>query len=159
LVPIGFGLIWAIDAGLKWTPEFQRNFMKILDGGADTQPSWLGPWYSFWHSALQPIAPSFALLTAAVETAIAAALILGLARKWTYILGALWSLGIWALPEGFGNTSRMAYTDIGTSVVYVTVFAALWALDSCTGSRRYSLDALIERRLPRWKHIAEVRQS
>jgi nitrite reductase (NO-forming) len=101
--------------------------MKIVAGGAETQPGWLGPWYQFWESALKPFAP--------------------------------WSLGIWAIPEGFGNTSRVAYTDIGTSIINVTVFAALWALDSCTGPRRYSLDALIERRFPRWKRIAEVRDS
>jgi hypothetical protein len=89
--------------------------MKIVAGGAETQPGWLGPWYQFWESALKPFAP--------------------------------WSLGIWAIPEGFGNTSRVAYTDIGTSIINVT------------GPRRYSLDALIERRFPRWKRIAEVRDS
>jgi nitrite reductase (NO-forming) len=157
LVPIGFGLIWAIDAGLKWTPQFQHTFMKIIQAGADTQPSWLGPWYQFWETTLKPYAPALALAVAIIETVIAVALIVGFARKPLYVLGALWSLGIWAIPEGFGNTSRMAYTDIGTSIIYVTVFAALWALDSCTGPRRYSLDALIERHFPGWKRVAEVR--
>jgi nitrite reductase (NO-forming) len=156
-VPIGFGIIWAIDAGLKWTPDFQHTFMQNIKAGAATQPSWLGPWYQFWESALKPFAPSLALASAVIETAIAVALIVGFARKPLYILGALWSLGIWAIPEGFGNTSRMAYTDIGTSIIYVMVFAALWALDSCTGPRRYSLDALIERHFPGWKRVAEVR--
>lgn len=85
------------------------------------------------------------------------ALIVGFARKPIYIIGALWSFGIWAISEGFGNTSRAEYTDIGTSIIYVTVFAALWAIDSCAGPRRYSLDALIERYVSGWKRIAEVR--
>jgi uncharacterized membrane protein YphA (DoxX/SURF4 family) len=156
-VRVAFGLIWAIDAWFKWQPEFQNNFMKIMQAGADSQPGWLGPWYQFWQTALQPYAHSLALLTAIIETVVALALIVGFARKPLYILGALWSLGIWALPEGFGNTSRAAYTDIGTSIIYVAVFAALWAIDSCTGPRRYSVDALIERYVSGWKHVAEVK--
>jgi uncharacterized membrane protein YphA (DoxX/SURF4 family) len=159
LVPIFFGLIWAIDAYFKWLPDFQHNFMKIVQGGAASQPGWLGPWYQFWQTALQPYAHTLALLSAIIESVIAVALIVGFARKPLYILGALWSFGIWAIPEGFGNVSRAAYTDIGTSIIYVAVFAALWAIDSCTGPRRYSLDALIERHLPLWKRIAEVRDS
>jgi uncharacterized membrane protein YphA (DoxX/SURF4 family) len=159
LVPIFFGLIWAIDAYFKWLPEFQHNFMKTVQAGAASQPSWLGPWYQFWQTTLRPYAPSLALVTAIIETIIAVALIAGFARKPVYILGALWSFGIWAVPEGFGNMSRAAHTDIGTSITYVTVFAALWALDSCAGPRRYSLDALIERHMPSWKRIAEVQHA
>ena len=158
LVRIAFGIIWAIDAWFKWQPDFQQNFLKIVQAGADGQPSWLGPWYHFWDVALQPFAPFFAICSAVIETAIAAALILGFARKSVYLLGALWSFSIWAIPEGFGNMSRAAYTDIGTSIIYVTVFAALWALDACAGPQRASLDALIERRVPRWNRAAEVRE-
>lgn len=153
---IAFGLIWAIDAWFKWQPEFQQNFMKIVQGGAASQPAWLGPFYRFWVTALQPYVHALTVATAIGETVIAGALILGLGRKYIYVLGALWSFGIWAIPEGFGNMSRAAYTDIGTSVIYVLVFAALWAIDSCAGPGRYSLDAVIERRLPWWRRIAEV---
>ena len=159
LVPIFFGIIWAVDAYFKWLPEFQHNFMKTVQAGAASQPGWLGPWYQFWQTVLKPYAPSLALLSAIIETVIAVALIVGFARKPLYIIGALWSFGIWAIPEGFGNTSRAAYTDIGTSIVYVTVFAALWALDSWAGPRRYSLDALIEQHFSKWKRIAEVRDT
>lgn len=108
---------------------------------------------------LQPHASLYAVCTAVIEVIISAALIVGFARKPLYLFGALWSLSIWAIPEGFGNTSRAAHTDVGTSIIYVMVFAALWALDSCTGPRDDSLDALIERRFPRWKRIAEVSDS
>lgn len=155
-VRIAFGLVWAIDAWYKWQPEFQDNFMKIVQGGAAGQPAWLGPFYRFWVTVLQPYAHTLAIATAIGETVIAGALILGLGRKSIYILGALWSFGIWAIPEGFGNTSRASYTDIGTSVIYVLVFVALWAIDSCAGPRRYSLDAFIGRRLPWWRRVAEV---
>jgi hypothetical protein len=52
VVPVGFGVVWAIDAWFKWQPEFQHNFMKIVQGGAASQPSWLGPWYHFWQTTL-----------------------------------------------------------------------------------------------------------
>lgn len=159
MVPIFFGLVWAIDAYFKWLPQYQHHFMKIVHAGAANQPGWLGPWYQFWQMVLQPYAHPLALLSAIIETVIAVALIAGFARKIIYLTGALWSFAIWAIPEGFGNISRAAHTDIGTSIIYVTVFAALWALDSCTGTRRYSLDALIERYVPAWKRIAEVRDS
>lgn len=156
VVRITFGLIWAIDAWFKWQPEFQDNFMKLVQGGSASQPSWLGPFYQFWQTTLPPYAHSLALLTAIVETVIAVALIVGLARKPIYVIGALWSLGIWAIPEGFGNDDRAMSTDIGTSVIYVLVFAALWAVDSCAGPGRFSLDAVIERRQSWWRRIAEV---
>lgn len=157
VVRIGFGLIWAVDAGLKWTPDFQHHFADIVKAGAGGQPGWLSPWYRFWEAVVGINPGLFALGVAVVETLLAAALLLGFARKWTYILGALWSFGIWAIPEGFGNTSRASYTDIGTSIVYVTVFLALLALDQCFGTRRWSVDAAIERRRPWWRKPAEIR--
>lgn len=156
-VRIGFGLIWTIDAGMKWTPDFQQHFTDVVKAGAGSQPGWLAPWYRFWEAVVAIHPGLFAVGVALVETLVAAALLLGFARKWTYILGALWSFGIWAVPEGFGNTSRAAYTDIGTSIIYVMVFLALLAVDQCFGTRRWSVDAAIERRLPWWRRLAEVR--
>ena len=31
---IAFGVIWAVDASLKWQPAFQANFQQILSGVA-----------------------------------------------------------------------------------------------------------------------------
>ena len=36
---IGFGLIWAIDATLKWLPGFRDSFAAMLDAAAQGQPS------------------------------------------------------------------------------------------------------------------------
>jgi nitrite reductase (NO-forming) len=157
MVPIFFGLIWLVDAYLKWQPAFQRHFLAIVQAGASNQPGWLKPWYHFWSTALQPHASLYAHGAAVIETIIAITLILGFARKLLYIGGAIWSFGIWAVPEGFGTFQRAASTDLGPSIAYEAVFAALWALDSCAGPRPYSLDALIERAFPGWKLIAEVR--
>ena len=95
---------------------------------------------------------------ALAETGIAFALLLGLARKLTYIGGAIYSLTIWSAAEGLGRTSGVA-TDIGTAIIYALLFLALVALDARgKGTRPYSLDAVIERRLPWWRRLAEVRR-
>ena len=31
---IAFGLIWSVDAALKWQPAFQANFSQIVSGVA-----------------------------------------------------------------------------------------------------------------------------
>jgi nitrite reductase (NO-forming) len=105
--------------------------------------------------AVQPALWAYAI--ALVETGIAIAVLLGLARKATYIGGALWTLMIWATAEGLGRTAPGAIaTDIGTGVIYTVAFLALLAADRCAETRPYSLDAVIERRVPWWRRIAEI---
>jgi nitrite reductase (NO-forming) len=157
LAPIFFGAIWAVDAYFKWQPAFQRHFVGLIQSGATNQPGWLHSWYQFWSTSLAPHPAAYAYGVAVIETIIAAAMILGFARKLLYICGAIYSLGVWAVPEGFGNIQRAASTDLGPSIAYVAVFVALLALDSCAGTRPFSLDALIERGFPGWRHVAEVR--
>jgi nitrite reductase (NO-forming) len=96
---------------------------------------------------------------AIVESAIAFALLAGFARKTTYIGGAVWSLLIWSTAEGFGRMPSGVATDIGTAILYAVVFVALLVLDvRGRGTRPWSLDAVIERRLPWWRLFAEVRR-
>src|SRR6266487_585042 len=47
---IGFGLIWSVDAALKWQPAFRANFSQILSGVAQGQPGFLSWWFGLWHS-------------------------------------------------------------------------------------------------------------
>lgn len=155
-VRIGFGLIWAIDAALKWQPGFRAGYMSTLMGQAQGQPGWLHRWFRFWINLQHPHPALFAYLAATVETLIAAALILGVARKLTYLAAVVFSLLIWATAEGFGGPYTGGSTDIGTAVVYAVVFLALLAISAQEGTSRYSLDALIERRLSWWHWIAEV---
>src|SRR5919199_577526 len=114
IAPVLFGLIWLVDAYLKWQPGFQNHFLDIMSDGAKDQPGWLMPWFDFWHATVAPYAHFCALCAALTESFLAFALIVGFARKVTYILGALWSLGIWAVPEGFGHEDMAMSTDIGT---------------------------------------------
>lgn len=47
------------------------------------------------------------------------------------------------------------WTDIGTALIYAVVFLAL---DARFGSGTYTLDVVLERWLPWWRRIAEVRR-
>ncbi len=114
------------------------------------------PWFQFWIDLQRTRVDFFAYLVAAIETLIALALILGFARKITYITGAVFSLLIWSTAEGFGGPYTAQSTDIGTAIIYALVFVALLAMAAQFGPSRYSLDAVIERRVPWWHRIAEV---
>lgn len=156
-VRVGFGLIWVIDAYFKWQPSFVNGLLNVLHDGTAGQPGWLMPWFTLTRSvmAVQPTLWAYAI--ALVETGIALAVLLGVARKLVYIGGAVWTLMIWATAEGLGRTAPGAIaTDIGTGIIYAVAFLALLAADRCAGTRPWSLDAVIERRVPWWRRIAEV---
>jgi hypothetical protein len=87
---------------------------------------------------------------------IALALVLGGTRKLTYLTATAFSLMIWATAEGFGGpyTGGGADVDVGAGLIYALVFIALLVI-TCDGPDPYSLDAVIERRLPWWRRLAE----
>jgi thiosulfate dehydrogenase (quinone) large subunit len=155
-VRILFGVIWLADAYFKWQLSFLNGLPEVIHDGTMGQPGWLMPWFTLTRAiiAVQPTVWAYGI--AIVETGIAVALLVGFARKVTYLGGAIWSLLIWTTVEGFGHMSSGIATDIGRAIGYVVVFLALLALDQCNGTRRFSLDAVIERHLPWWRRIAEV---
>ncbi len=156
IVRIAFGLIWLIDAGLKWQPGFRHDYMSLLMGESAGQPTWLHWWFRFWIDLQHPDPNLWAYLAAVVETGIAIALILGFARKVTYLGAILFSLLIWSTAEGFGGPYTGHSTDVGTAIVYALVFGALLALDYEHGPSRLSVDRLLERRFSWWPMVAEV---
>ena len=155
-VRIMFGLVWLVDAVLKWLPGFRASYMDAIRGAASGQPAWLHGWFRFWIDLQAPRATFFAYLVAVVETLIALTLIFGFARKLTYISAAVLSVLIWATAEGFGGPYTSGAADVGTGIVYALVFASLLVLNAQCGPARFSVDALIERRVPWWYRIAEV---
>ncbi len=155
---IAFGLIWAIDAAFKWMPGFQSGYMSMLMSEAQGQPSWLRPWFDFWINLQHPRADLFIYLSATIETLIAAALLLGFARKLTYIFSAAFSVMIWATAERFGGPYASGSTDIGTAIIYAVVFMSLLALVAYAGPARYSADYWLEQRISWWWRLAEVRR-
>jgi nitrite reductase (NO-forming) len=155
---IGFGVIWLIDAVLKWLPGFRASYMSTIMGIADGQPGWLQPWFHFWIRLQHSQATFFAYLVAGIETLIAVALITGFARKLTYSAAIVFSLLIWATAEGFGGPYTSGASDIGTAIIYAVVFAGLLALSFYAGPARFSADYYLEKRVTWWWRVAETRR-
>ncbi|MBI2710673.1 MAG: hypothetical protein HYX34_13430 [Actinobacteria bacterium] len=155
-VRIVFGLAWLVDAALKWTPHFRRDYLDHLAEGAEGKPSWMQPWFDFWRNLQSPAPKAWAIFVAVVETLIALALLFGVARKLTYFGAAAFSVMIWATAEGFGGpyTGRGADVDVGAGLIYAIAFVALLLL---TADRPdpFSLDTVIERRWGWWRRLAE----
>ena len=150
-----FGLIWAMDAYLKWRPVFFNNYLSYITSIANGQPQWLLPWFNLWISLITPDPSLFAWLTRLAETTIAVGLLFGLGRKWIYVLGGVFALFIWSIPEGFGGPYVPGATDIGAGLIYVLVFITLIVMDHVLGRSPYSVDFYLERIFPAWRHLAE----
>jgi uncharacterized membrane protein YphA (DoxX/SURF4 family) len=150
-----FGLIWAIDAVLKWLPGYRHDYLSNLKSVAQGQPSWLHGWFHFWIR-LQSHAPTlFAVLTGVTETGLALVLVLGVARRAGYTVGAVYALLVWAVGEGFGGPYVSGSTDIGTGVIYTMLFVTLLAFAPPARRERLSLDRFLVERWPWWRILAE----
>ncbi len=155
MVRMAFGVIFAIDATLKWLPGYRATFLIQLKSVAVGQPSWLHGWFQFWIS-LQSNAPAtFATLVGLTETGLALVLLLGVARRAGYTAGVMYTLLLWGVGEGFGGPYRFGSTDIGTGIIYALLFAALLTFAPPARRERLSLDRVLESRLSWWRFVAE----
>lgn len=153
---IGFGVIWLIDGFFKWRPGFHKEFVDMVNSAGQGQPSWLHWFFRLTHDVITPHPHVWAYGVATLETLIGLALIFGFARKLTYIVAAITGLGIWAVAEGFGGPYNSGSTDIGAAVMYAVVALGLLALNYEAGPSRFSVDYLLEQRIPWWHRVAEV---
>jgi thiosulfate dehydrogenase [quinone] large subunit len=151
---IAFGVVWAIDASFKWQPAFVQGFTGYLSGALKGQPHAVQVWITFWLHVVEVDPLLLARLTAIAETSLAVALILGLLTNLACVGGATLSLMIWSTAEGFGGPYRPGATDIGTSIIYVFVFAAI-VLSSA--GRHLGLDHWLGPKLGRWAFLASGR--
>ncbi|HEY6427528.1 MAG TPA: hypothetical protein VIX84_09865 [Acidimicrobiales bacterium] len=140
---------------MKWLPGFRDGFGTMLDQAAKAQPGWLRPLFGLWTGLPHADATMMAYASAATETFLAVALITGFARKTVYVLGAGYSLLIWAVGEGFGAPYQSGSTDVGAAIIYTFVFAALFLMDR-SGANDCSLDAYLETRISWWHRVAEI---
>jgi nitrite reductase (NO-forming) len=156
---IGFGVIWLADAGMKWLPGFRSGFTGMVSGAAQGQPGWLLPWFRFWTGLVSPHAGLLALATAVTETAIAVALLAGLARRASCAGAIVFSLMIWSVPEGFGGPYGAGSTDIGTGIIYAVAFAGLLVLGRHVPASRLTADYHLQQRLGWWHLLSGSRAA
>lgn len=152
---VAFGIIWVANAAFTWTPQFATHYVGYLHNAAQGQPAWSAFWFDLWIALVTPNAGLFIGLTRLIETVLALALVLGIARKTMYVAGALFSLLIWSTAEGFGGPYAVGATNMGTGISYVLIFLALIAINYRSGSSPYSLDYYLEKRWPDWRRVAE----
>jgi nitrite reductase (NO-forming) len=79
--------------------------------------------------------------------------VLGVARKLVYGGGIFYSRMVWSTAGGFDGPYGPGTTDIGPAVIYAVVFCALPVMGAQGLAVRYSLDALITRRVPWWHEL------
>ena len=152
---IAFGIVWAVGAAFTWSAQFAINYAGYLHNAARGQPAWSAWWFDMWIALVTPHAMVFVWLTRIAETALAIALLIGFARRTTYVLGALFSLLIWSTAEGFGGPYAVGAANMGNALTYVLIFIALIGINYRGGTSPYSVDYLLERRWPKWSHVAE----
>jgi uncharacterized membrane protein YphA (DoxX/SURF4 family) len=158
ILRIVLGLAWTANATLKWFPAFGAAFLPMLTGASQDQPGFLKPWFNLVTAvASDGRAPFLALGSAVMETYLAVALLTGFARKTSYAVGAIYTALIWATAEGFGGPYVPGIsTDVGAAIISSLLFLMLLINDAGAGFSRFSLDSLLERRIPRWRRVAEL---
>jgi uncharacterized membrane protein YphA (DoxX/SURF4 family) len=153
---LAFGVVWAINAVLKWLPGYRSSYLSQLKAVAQGQPSFLHGWFHFWIT-LQSGAPSvWADLTGVTETALALVLLLGVARRPGYLVGAGYMLLVWAVGEGFGGPYVSGSTDIGTGIIYTLLFLTLFTFSPPARDERLSIDRVLAARHGGWRRVADL---
>jgi nitrite reductase (NO-forming) len=138
-----FGMVWLVDAFFKWQPGFRNSFAAMIQGMVSSQPGVIRPWFQFWALLATHTGQLLPDLAAVTETAIGVALIVGVARRPVYVIGALYALFVWAVGEGFGGPYALGIsTDVGAALIYAFVFAGLFILDSRSDVRILSLQRI-----------------
>ncbi len=154
-IRVVFGLVWLVDALLKFQPGMSNVFPQLIQAAGQGQPAWLMPWFNFWYTVVSSNPVFWVYLIATGELLIALALIFGALRKITYSVGAVLSLFIWAVPEGLGGPYGPSSTDIGTGIIYSLVFFALMAINAGYGPSKLSIDYWLEKHIKWWSKLAE----
>ncbi len=153
-VRIAFGIIWAVDAWLKWQPGFSATFLPNMISTADAEPHWIKWWFDFVLALERPAPLVFVYVGAITETLLAITLILGVARRLVFVGGALYALAIWCTADGFGAPYGPGATDIGPGIIYAMVFLTLLVMLEHGHSSHLALDAAIVPRFPQWSVLS-----
>ena len=155
LFRIAFGIVWLVDGAIKFLWLQPSDVIKLVQNASQGQPAWLHPWYNFWTASLTSTPTAFLHGIGLMELSLGCALVLGFLRKSAYLCGIMLSLMIWSIVEGFGGPYGPGSTDVGAAIMYGFIFFAIIIVERSSNYNKYSLDVLIERKLNRWKHLAE----
>ena len=156
LFRIAFGIVWLVDAALKFLWLQPSDMIALVQKASQGQPAWLHPWYNFWTASLTATPTAFLHGIGLIELSLGLALVIGFLRKTVYLCGIILSLMIWSIVEGLGGPYGPGSTDVGAAIMYAFIFVAIIIVERSSNYNKYSLDALIERKSNGWKHLAEL---
>jgi thiosulfate dehydrogenase [quinone] large subunit len=156
LFRIAFGIVWLVDGAMKFLWLQSSDVITLVQKASQGQPAWLHPWYNFWTTSLTSTPTAFLHGIGSIELSLGLALVIGVLRKTVYVCGIILSLMIWSIVEGFGGPYGPGSTDVGAAIMYAFIFVAIIIVERSSNYSKYSLDALIERKLNGWKHLAEL---
>ncbi|EQD42046.1 copper-containing nitrite reductase, partial [mine drainage metagenome] len=116
-----FGAVWGIDGVLKFGSGVPDSFSSMVQSAGNGQPAWLQGWSSFWAGQAAQNPTFWVYLTGVLEIALAAALLLGFARKVAYGGGMLLSLFIVGGPRRIRWPLRSQFHRHRDGIVYAFV--------------------------------------
>ena len=146
--------MWVVAAWLKWQPAFISGFSSMIAGAADGQPGPIQAWVKFWVMIVNINPSLIAYGSAVIETLIAVFLILGIFSNLTYIVGIVYTLGIWSVAEGFGGPYALGQsTDVGTALPYAVLFGVLFCISA---GLYFAGDQWLTPKLGRWGFLASA---
>ena len=152
VVRIVFGVAWAVAALLKWQPAFIQSFAATVGNASQGQPIFIQAWISLWQNIVLINPTGFGFLAALVESLLAICFIFGTFTNSAALIGIVWSLTIWSVPEGFGGPYVPGHnTDIGTAFPYLLLCALLLLLNS---GRYLGIDRVLTPKLGRFGFLA-----
>jgi hypothetical protein len=152
---IAFGLVWLLDAVLKFNPSFYNGMLNLIQATDGGGPNWLNGWYNFWITFLGSAPHFFTIVVIVVECFIAFALLSGFSRKSTYLIGAVFSFLLWGIAEGFGGIFIGGETDPNAGIIYALLFMLFYFVDN--GSvlpAKLAFDTYLEKRISWWHLVS-----
>ncbi|MHB1525231.1 MAG: hypothetical protein ACYCZN_02935 [Candidatus Dormibacteria bacterium] len=121
-----FGLLLLADAVLEWQPGTYQVFDSIIYSNASVSPE---PLRGALVAAAQLVSHQPALangILAAVETALAVCVLLGLWASAALLVSVPLFLGIWVVGQGAGLPFAQGTTDLNSGIPYLLVAILLW---------------------------------
>jgi uncharacterized membrane protein YphA (DoxX/SURF4 family) len=122
--------------------------------GAYGSWSFLYPWVAFWANFTLNNSVFMVTFSIIIELILGIALLLGMFKKPVYILGAVYSILLWATVDQFGGPYIAGTLNTGATLIYFIAFIFLIFIEINYTYRDISLDSLIIKRLPKFSKIA-----
>lgn len=152
---VALGLLWAVLAAETWTSSFVEHLHHYGGSVFQGMSGWLVPWFSTWVSLIAVAPDLFGGLARFFVTLIALFLVIGFARKTTYIVGMILTLPLWTLMQGYASANALGSITLGAAVTYILLFISLILVERREGTTPYSVDYYLGHAWPGWRHVSE----